>query len=73
MEECRAREQRNKDPRYQQMLQSRPLDALSDKKLRSIRTTYQYMESSIRSVDEKLDAEWDEYRRRKDGGRLVVL
>ena len=58
---------------YLQLLLSRPLDALSAKKLNTIQTNFQYIENSVRVIDEKLDAEWDECVRRSKKNRSVSM
>ena len=69
LEECRIREDRNKDPSYQNLLRSRSLDPINERKMNEVRSQYQYLESGIREVDLKLDSEWEEYQRRKNRGR----
>lgn len=46
----------------QSLLKSRPLDPLSERKLKEIRTNSQHLDRLIREVDKKLDTEWDEYQ-----------
>lgn len=68
IEECRARDERNKDPAYRHLLGSRSLDPITERKLKEIRTQFFYTENGIRDVDLKLDLEWEEYHRKKKKG-----
>ena len=58
-EECKNMHDRNNHPQYRRLLKSRALDPASGKKMKEIRTHYQYVLGSLREVNEKLDSEWD--------------
>ncbi|XP_041368937.1 nuclear pore complex protein Nup214-like isoform X2 [Gigantopelta aegis] len=64
-EECRVRQQRNTDTKYHQLLRSCALDPASAEKLRDLQQQYQLLQQSLQEVDLVLDAQWDEYKRKK--------
>ena len=60
------------DKKYHHLLVSRPLDPASAKHLNELRTQYQYVDACIRDADLKLDAEWEDYQRKKNNNKSVL-
>ena len=69
LEECRLRHERNKDPFYRDLLTSRCLDPMSERKMNEIRTHYHHVDGAIRNADMKLDNEWEAYQKEKNKSR----
>lgn len=70
-EECVVRNNRNNDPRYHHLLQSRALDPASAEKMRHLRAQYQFMDAGLREMDLILDHQWEEYQNKKQTQRCV--
>ena len=73
MEECRLREQQQGTPVYQDLLRLRGLDPLNERRLDRIRSQYQYVQAGLREVDFKLDGEWEEHERNRNGSRCGLI
>ena len=65
------RDIRNQSTDYKRLLSSRGLDPISDRHLKDIRMLDSTLKTKIRDVDANLDAEWEEYKRKKNVGRSV--
>ncbi|KAJ8300435.1 hypothetical protein KUTeg_021954 [Tegillarca granosa] len=71
IEDCRVREQRNYDPKYEHLLRSRALDPASQEQLRQLQQQFQILDQGLRDVDAILDQEWDDYQnQRKNRSRI---
>ena len=52
-----------------QVLQQKALDPASAKRLKDIRSQYQYVDATLREVDQQLDSQWDQYQIKKKNKR----
>ncbi len=66
-EEARAREVRNKDPKYRRLLKNRSLDPLSQKLVSGVQSKYLYLDQQINEVNRKLDMEWRDHLQQTKG------
>ncbi|XP_033646601.1 nuclear pore complex protein Nup214-like isoform X2 [Asterias rubens] len=65
LEDARIRKQRNNDPRYLQLLRSRALDPQTAHQLRDIHSNYHYLKTGLGDVSGCLDAQWEDFNKRK--------
>ncbi|XP_013420263.1 nuclear pore complex protein Nup214 isoform X2 [Lingula anatina] len=71
LEECHVRQQRNMEPRYQQLLKSRALDPMSTAKMKQLRAVTQNIEKTLNDANFKLDEEWENQQDKKAKGRQM--
>ena len=55
------------------VLQQKVLDPTSAKRLREIRSQYQFVESTLREVDYQLDSQWEEYQKKQKKHRYYCV
>ena len=60
-EEAKSRFDRDKDPKYSLLLQRKPLDVITARKVKEIQAKSVYIDTQLRELNRVLDQEWREY------------
>ena len=71
-EECRCRQDRNRDPPYLQALQQRTLDPSTTQRMRRLRLCAQQIAQGLNDSDAVLDSQWEAHVEKEKKMRSVL-
>ena len=72
-EECRCRQDRNRDPHYLRALQQRTLDPATTQRMRRLRLGAQHIAQGLSDADAVLDSQWDAHVEKEKKMRSVPV